>query len=223
MYDIALRQWKDKLVDPIAQMTPLYVGPGHVTFVAFTCGLLSCLAILSPTTHQSVALCLWLANRFLDCLDGAVARKRRLVTELGGFLDLLGDFVVYSLLPIAVARGQEGATTGSSARSDDDVVVVVDWLAVAFLEASFHINNFVLFYGAAVAAERRSEELTSVTMRPALVEGFESGLLFTAMLVWPRRINALSWLMGTAVTVGICQRVRAVIWVLRRALPSPKS
>jgi hypothetical protein len=59
-------------------------------------------------------------------------------------------------------------------------------MALTLLEASFHVNNFVLFYSAAVAANRKDIELTSVTMRPALIEGFESGLIFTPMLVWPR-------------------------------------
>ena len=84
------------------------------------------------------------------------------------------------------------------------------------LEASFHINNFVLFYIAAVASNRKANELTSVTMRPALIEGLESGLIFTAMLLWPNHINFWCWGMFAAVVVGIIQRVAALIPILRR-------
>ena len=84
------------------------------------------------------------------------------------------------------------------------------------LEASFHINNFVLFYIAAVAAKRDKKELTSVTMRPALIEGFESGMIFTAMVIWPGHITWLCWGMSAAVAVGVVQRVSYLIPVLKR-------
>ncbi len=89
-------------------------------------------------------------------------------------------------------------------------------MALALLEASFHVNNFALFYSAAVAAERKDEELTSITMRPALVEGFESGVLFTGMLVKPEWVNMWMVAMGMCVGVGIGQRVWATAEVLGR-------
>lgn len=214
MFDIALRRWKDSLIDPLTPLIPSSITPLHITLAAFICGLLSCLIAATPssTNHPlSLALTLWLLNRFLDCLDGAVARHRATTSPLGGFLDLLSDFIIYSLLPIAVALGRSSSSFYSSA-----VVVDVNWLALALLEASFHINNFVLFYSAAVAAGHAdADELTSVTMRPALVEGFESGVLFTAMLVWPRHINFWMWAMGGGVVVGTAQRVVAVVAALR--------
>jgi phosphatidylglycerophosphate synthase len=195
MLDIPLRRWKDRLVDPVARAVPGVVTPGHVTLAAFLCGLLACLAAMSMASPQ-MGICLWLLNRFLDCLDGSLARSRNAATDLGGFLDLLSDFIVYSLLPIAICLGQEAAS--------------VDWAALALLEASFHVNNFILFYSAAIAAKRHDDELTSVTMRPALVEGFESGVIFTAMLIWPSHINLWMWVMSFGVAIGICQRALAV-------------
>lgn len=47
--------------------------------------------------------------------------------------------------------------------------------------------------------------------RPALIEGTESGLLFTAMLSFPSQIEELCWLLAGLVTVGIAQRT---IWVV---------
>ena len=129
-----------------------------------------------------------------------------MASSLGGFWDLMSDFVIYSLIPISVAIGVQG----------DLSVVSIDWLGISLLEASFHVNNFILFYAAAVAAQRDSKELTSVTMRPALIEGFESGLIFTAMMAYPGQINNLTWFMAAAVTVGIVQRSWAVSEVLRQ-------
>lgn len=102
------------------------------------------------------------------------------------------------------------------------------WLAIALVEASFHVNNFVLFYVAAVVEKRvrtlsdkdgereakATRELTSVTMRPALIEGFESGVLFTLMIWRPAWTEALCWLMAGLVGVGICQRTAWVVSAL---------
>ncbi len=164
------------------------------------------------------ALVFWISNRALDCVDGALARHRGQASDLGGFIDLLCDFIVYSLIPIscAVAASQPD---GVGANVDSQLFL---WLPVALLEATFHVNNFVLFYISAVLEKRKAKgdeksvkELTSVAMRPALVEGTEAGLLFTAMLAWPQHIVPLSWLMAGLVTVGITQRVFWVIPVLK--------
>ncbi|MCJ1244376.1 hypothetical protein MMC30_001574 [Trapelia coarctata] len=203
MFDIALRRLKDEVAAPMCQSIPSNVSPGHLTLIAFLAGLAACFAG-AVSNDWVYPVSLWLLNRLLDCLDGSLARARGTVTELGGFLDLLSDFITYSLLPISVAFGQE--------RSG----VEPDWRAIAVLEASFHINNFVLFYIAAVASKRTTGELTSVTMWPALVEGFESGVLFTAMLIWPDWVAFISWVMAAAVFLGTAQRVVGLIPVLRR-------
>lgn len=209
MFDIALRGWKDGVVDPISRGVPRSITPGQITLAAFVCGLISCCLATTPD-FGNMALSFWLLNRFLDCLDGSVARARNSATQLGGFLDLLSDFIVYSLLPIAIGHGQSHSMT-------------VDWMAIALLEASFHVNNFVLFYVAAVAADKKDGELTSVTMKPALIEGFESGVLFTVMLIWPARINMLSWVMAMGVALGTLQRVWLLVPVLKRLDSDTKS
>jgi phosphatidylglycerophosphate synthase len=204
MFDIPLRRLKDTLTVPLTAAIPPSISPNHLTLLSFVSGLLSCLlAATSPATP--LPLTFWLLNRLLDSLDGSVARARGVASELGGFLDLLSDFIIYSLLPIAIAYGQNHPGAGAG----------MDYLPIAVLEATFHINNFVLFYVAAVARKHDARELTSVAMRPALVEGFESGVLFTAMLVWPGWVGELAWGMGAAVVVGVVQRVWVLVPVLR--------
>lgn len=202
MFDIALRSWKDQVVDPVTCFIPSFVTPSQITLIAFISGLISC-TLSAGAASSSLALTFWLLNRFLDCLDGSLARSRHITTQLGGFLDLLSDFLIYSLIPLAVACGQSDA-------------VIIEWTAVALLEASFHVNNFVLFYVAAVAAQKQDDELTSVTMKPALIEGLESGFLFTLMFVFPARINLLCWIMAVSVALGTAQRVWSLIPILRK-------
>jgi len=51
-------------------------------------------------------------------------------------------------------------------------------------------------------------------MRPALIEGFDGDLIFTAMLISPEHINLWMWGMGLGIAIGICRRVLVVISIL---------
>ena len=218
MLDLQLRPLKDSLIDPITRFIPSFITPLHLTFAAFLSGLLSCY-LTSKTSSSNVSVLFWLTNRLLDCFDGALARHRNQASDLGGFLDLLGDFVVYSAIPVSCALN------GVAQQAE----VWHLWLSVSVVEATFHVNNFVLFYIAAVVekskataasdsgkkeSEIRVKELTSVAMRPALIEGFESGLLFTIMLVRPAWTEGICWTMATLVSIGICQRIAWLVPVI---------
>lgn len=192
MLDLLLRPIKEDLLRPFCVFIPSFVTPTHMTMLAFGFGLLSCF-LAAFYEHRQFALLMWVLNRLLDSLDGSVARYRGTVSERGAFLDLLCDFIVYSLIPISV-------TYGNSRQNP------TDWMIIALLEASFHINNFVLLYVAAISNEIR-DQLTSLVMRPALVEGFESGILFTLMLAFPSYTRIFASTMTAAVSVGIWERV----------------
>ena len=207
MFDIPLRQIKDRLLLPNAPSVPSSISPNHITFIAFVVGLLACISATYPR-FSSAAIYLWVFNRFLDNLDGVLARSRNTASELGGFLDLFSDFIIYSLIPISVAYGQHVV-------NGQEWFTVSSFLAITILEATFHVNNFVLFYIAAVSATKQEGELTSLTMKSALIEGFESGLIFTAMFIWPEYVVVMSWAMSLGVIVGTVQRVVALIQVLR--------
>lgn len=201
MLDIQLRPIKDRLFDSITPLVPQYITPLHVTLLAFLCGVQAC--FYAAHARPALSNVLWALNRAFDCLDGALARHRGQVSDLGGFLDLLGDFIIYSVIPIACALASDDSTRSL-------------WIAVAALEASFHINNFVLFYVAAVVEKSNNkakrEELTSLSMKPALIEGTESAVFFTAMLAYPNYAKQLSWCMLSLVCIGIVQRV---VWLAK--------
>lgn len=230
MLDISLRPLKDKIFDPLTATIPSFVTPLQLTGLAFLSGIASCIAAAYERPAQ--ALTFWLLNRVLDCLDGALARRRNQSSDLGGFLDLLSDFVVYSAIPICCTLGLPTPVVLHTSFSGAELQR--RWLAVSIAEASFHVNNFVLFFVAAVTERKKAEravaaagkgvakgkddedvkvkELTSVSMRPALVEGTESGVIFTLMLAYPPWTEALCWLMSAGVAIGIAQRVS---WTIR--------
>lgn len=213
MFDISLRSIKDRLFDPICKGIPTAITPLQLTLLAFLSGILSCIAAARALPFQSVML--WLINRVLDCLDGAVARNRNQSSDLGGFLDLLADFIIYSAIPISCALGL--SVTPSKERGL--------WLAVSLAEAAFHVNNFILFYVAAISEKKKKagsdekevvKELTSLSMRPALIEGAESGIIFSIMLARPEWTCPLCWILAVGVAIGIGQRVSWVISALSK-------
>ena len=222
MFDINLRPLKDSLFDPICNVVPRPISPLQITGAAFLSGIGCCIAAVTGNAANAVGF--WAMNRTLDCLDGAVARNRQQSSDLGGFLDLLGDFIIYSAIPICCTLGNDNLNP-----AEDWTQVRRRWLAVAVAESSFYVNSFVLFFLAAVAEKQtaeaakqtgknaesiRSKELTSVTMRPALVEGFESGFAFTCMLAFPKWTEHICWILAVGVMVGIVQRTKNAISVL---------
>lgn len=213
MFDISLRPLKDRVFDPICTVVPTAITPLHITLFAFLSGICSCIAAAWGSPWWSVVL--WLFNRGLDCMDGAVARHRNQSSDLGGFLDLLADFIIYSAIPITCALGLPITSLGERPL----------WLAVSMAEATFHVNNFILFYVAAVVEKEKkagpdrkkyAQELTSVSMRPALIEGAESGIIFTIMLARPEWTLPLCWVLAVGVAIGIVQRVTWVTSALSR-------
>lgn len=226
MLDISLRPLKDILFDPVTAIIPSFITPFHITLLAFLSGIASC--FFAANDEPPRALAFWLLNRALDCLDGALARRRNESSDLGGFLDLLSDFIIYSAIPICCMLGLPTPVALHSSFSG--ARLQRRWLAVALAEASFHVNNFVLFYVAAVTEKKRAgavrsqakgkggeedktvKELTSVSMRPALIEGTESGAIFTLMLIRPYWTETLCILLAAAVAIAIVQRVS---WTVR--------
>ena len=219
MFDITLRPLKDRCFDPLCSLIPLSISPLQITAAAFITGTLSCAA--AALDSPLYAFSFWVLNRCLDCLDGAVARQRGVESDVGGFLDLLSDFIIYSAIPICCSC--------SSQRSWDESNIQRRWLAVAVVEASFHVNNFVLFFVAALAEKRKAvasrskdetpfgkstKELTTLTMRPALVEGAESGVVFSVMLAVPSLTEYLCWMLAAGVAFGTLQRVTWVMHAL---------
>lgn len=137
------------------------------------------------------------------------------ILQAGRISGFARDFLVYSTIPIscglAVSTLDDLKQPFASLSPSNS-----PWLSIAVLEATFSIANFVLFYGSSVIERQKrdgktSKESTELAARPALVESFESGVIFTFMLGWPKRIEALSWAMALLVEVGTIHRVQ---WLL---------
>lgn len=202
MFDTALRGWKDKLLAPLVRgLAPVH--PTMLTAAGFAVGL-AC-AGTAAAGLTLAALGLWAVNRVLDGLDGLVARQFGKTSDLGGYLDLVADFLVYAAVPLGLAW----------ARADPGV-----WAACAVLLAAYYVNA-VSWLGLSVLEEKRRTKndapnrLTSLPMPRGLMEGFETVVLYFAFFVWT---EGLVWLFGAGAVLVMISAGQRVVWALRGGL-----
>jgi phosphatidylglycerophosphate synthase len=187
-----MRRIIDPPLDQISRrLVPSGISANAITLVGFAVGLLAvpCLAL----GWYGVALAAILLNRLADGLDGAVARRTRL-TDLGGYLDIVCDFVFYAAVPFgfALARPENAvpaaflifsfAGTGSS------------FLAFAILAAK---------RGLATAARGRK----SFYYLGGLTEGSETIALFVAFCLLPDAFPPLAWIFGALCWITTVSRM----------------
>jgi len=196
--DRYLRPSKDLVLDSLSKRLP-NVPPTAITLVAFGIGLAAC--VLTWQGQYAWGLGLWLLNRILDGLDGSIARQHTKQSDLGGYLDILLDFVIYALLPLALVL---------SAPSHSKFV------ALACLLASFYVNAGSWMYLAAILEKRhalQAHEFTSITMPRGLIEGAETMLFYCLFLLFPQQLELLFALMALLVIVTATQRI---VWAVHQ-------
>lgn len=200
MIDKVLREPKESVLTPLVRGSLRRVHPTAVTVAAAIVGVAAAGAAWQGAYLP--ALVLWIINRILDGLDGTLARVTGQQSDLGAYLDIVLDHVVYVAIPLGLALA---AGTG------------VAFLTTALLISSFYINAGSWIYLAALLEKRKAGarergELTSVTMPSGLIEGFETIVLFTLFLLFPAALVPLFSLMAVLVLVTVGQRL---FWATR--------
>lgn len=200
MIDKALREPKESVLTPLVRGPIRQIHPTAVTIAAAVVGVAA--AVVAWQGAYLAALGLWAVNRILDGLDGTLARSTGQQSDLGAYLDIVLDHVVYVAVPLglALAAGTPAA-----------------FLALALLLASFYINGASWMYLAALLEKRNAGaaahgELTTVTMPGGLVEGAETVVLYTLFLLFPGALVPLFGLMSVLVLFTAGQRVA---WAVR--------
>jgi phosphatidylglycerophosphate synthase len=195
MLDSALRHAKEAMLIPTARILGAHVNPTHITLLAAGVGLAA--ATAAATGTLTLALTLWLLNRILDGLDGTLARLYNKQTDLGGYLDLLLDFLVYAAIPFGLVLAQPRIET---------------LLALAFMLGSFYINAASYMVLAAILEKRNlgaqtRGEYTTITMPGGLIEGTETVIFYTLFFMFPQHLTVLFIIMAVLVGFTIGQRV----------------
>ena len=197
-----MRQIKHRLTGGLAVWLGRYMGPMAITLVAFGIGMAAALA--AALAYPLTALGLWLLNRFLDGLDGEVARAHGQASDFGGYVDMMCDVVIYAAIPLAVAW----------ARADHGVTA-----AMLLMVAAFYANITSWSYLSALIEKRRSAttgsldtHVTSIVMPHGLMEGTETIVVYGLLLAIPAiaRETAL-----VAAAAGVFSTAQRIVWATR--------
>lgn len=201
MLDARLRRLIDPPLDRLSRpLAKAGWSANLVTGVGFAIGLGAMAAIACQ--RYGLGLGLLLLNRLLDGLDGALARRRG-ISDLGGFLDIVADFIVYAGVPMAFALADPA----------------VNALPAAFLIFSF-IGTATSFLAFAIMAAKRgiSTELRgkkSLYYLGGLTEGTETIVVFVLACLWPGWFAPIAWLFGALCWLTTATRVVAACQTLR--------
>jgi phosphatidylglycerophosphate synthase len=192
MFDTALRRRKDRALDQLAKALR-NVPPLAVTGV----GLLAGLAAAGCAARGSywAALGLFWLGRILDGLDGAIARAAGTQSALGGYLDLMADFVVYAAIPIAVWWGL---------RAHHSPLPLVVMLAVFYVNAASWMLLSALI--------EKGDAQTSLAMPTGIIEGFETIVFYSLFLLLPAWSRELFCVLSVLVALSAIQRL---VWAWR--------
>lgn len=175
--------WARKMIDPMigrlaAGLAATGVSANAITFSAFAVGVAAAALIVAGRFWLAVALIL--VSRMGDALDGAVAARTRR-TDLGGYLDIVLDFVFYGLIPLAFVIHDPAA----------------NGLAGAVLLAAFYANG-ASFLAYSIIAEKRGLKSgargpKSIFFTTGLAEATETIAVFVAFCVFPEWFSPIAF------------------------------
>ena len=108
MFDRQIQNFTQKPLIIIAKLFLKFLKPNQMTILGFILGFFMCILIFFQ--FYFAALALLLLNRFCDGLDGVIARLT-IPTPLGGYLDIVSDFTIYSGFVLAFGFSNSSYTT----------------------------------------------------------------------------------------------------------------
>ncbi len=196
MLDPMMRRVIDPPLDAIGRgLAGAGIGANAVSWAGFAIGVGAMVALALQSYW--LALALILANRAADGLDGAVARHAG-ISDLGGYLDIVLDFLFYAGVVFGFAVGQPDQA-----------------LAAAFLIFSF-VGTGSSFLAYAIMAAKR-DITTDLRGRKSLfyigglTEGTETIALFVAICLLPGWFAWLAYGFGALCWLTTGARIAAAI------------
>lgn len=186
---------KNPLNGMAKRLAAFSVRPNQVTVFGFLVGLLAALAIANQMYLLGVMGIV--LNRVLDGLDGALARLTANQSDVGGYLDIVFDFIFYS----AIIFGFAWANPDQNA------------LAAAFLIWSFIGTGSSFLAFAIMAAKHKIERLEygtkSLYFLGGMTEGSETIACFVLMCVLPNQFVLLAVVFGVFCWITTATRIIA--------------
>jgi phosphatidylglycerophosphate synthase len=194
MLDAAVRRVIDPPLNVAGRrLARVGVSANAVTVAGVAVGIAAVPALAAE--QYGLALVAILGNRLADGLDGAVARANGL-TDFGGYLDIVGDFIFYSAVVFgcALARPENA-------------------LAAAFLIFSFVGTGASFLAYAAIAARRgittEVRGAKSLYYLGGQTEGTETIAVLVAFCLWPAWFAEIAYVFGALCWLTTATRTAA--------------
>ncbi len=182
----------------------LAVGISANTVTALGCAVGLTGAALIVTECYGWALLLFCVNRFLDGVDGAMARQVG-TTPCGGYLDIVCDYFVYAAYPLAFAIANPAANALASAA-----------LLASFIGTASTFLAFAAIHAKAGGDANPVYPNKAIHYLGGLTEGTETIVAFCAMCLWPQYFGMIAYVFAAACFVTTLTR----LWAGARTLGS---
>ena len=191
MLDARLRPLIDPPLNAMGRgIARVGITANGVTLIGMALGLAAAWMIAQEAYGWGLALLL--ANRLLDGLDGAVARASGM-TDFGGYLDIVADFVFYVAVPVGFG-----------------FAALANLMPALVLVAAFTLTG-ISFLAFATIAAKRGEETSdhgakSFFYSTGLAEGAETIAVFVLMCLMPQHFAIIAYVYAGLCLLTVLQR-----------------
>ena len=184
MLDLTFRKLVDPALNPIATiLVKVGFSANTITIIGFLIGIVGWIAL--AMNQYYLALGMIAINRIFDGLDGLMAQKTT-KTEIGGFLDIVLDFLFYSGVPFFFAVGKP------------EIGLPASFLIFSFIGTG---SSFLAY--SAIAAKHNSinekYKNKAIYYLGGLTEGTETITFFVFICLKPDKFTEAAWIFG-----GLC-------------------
>lgn len=181
MLDSKIRPWIDPPLNAMATVIHKKgITANGMTLLGFGFGLLA-MAFIAQGEY-TLGGGLFLCNRLCDGFDGALARLQGL-TDFGGFLDIVCDFIIYSGIVFSFGLSDPAMMGASAFLIFSFIGPMVSFLAYSIIAAKRHITT-------------QAQGIKSIYYLGGLCEGFETTFALLLMCVLPHYFNEICYLFG---------------------------
>ena len=195
MFDARIRPLIDPPLNAVGRwLAARGITADWVTIAGFVLGMSAAVAIAFE--DYLLGLVLIIVSRLADGLDGAVARATQ-KTDLGGYLDIVLDFIFYGAVPLAfaIADPQQNA------------------IPAAVLLMGFFANG-TAFLAFELMAERHKPEGADQDQKPAhtvtgIAEGSETIIVLIAFCIFPHYFPEIAYVYAALCFASAGHRILA--------------
>ncbi len=196
MLDSQIQKFSQKPLSILAKFFLKLIEPNHMTILGFIFGLFMCVLVFFQ--FYFLALILLVLNRLCDGLDGIMARLT-IPTPLGGYLDIVHDFTIYSGFVLAFGLSNSNYTIISMILLFLYIGTGTTFLARAALQTQLDKT--------AKSFDLKNELPKSFYYSSGLIEGTETIIYMVLCLLLPNFYNFLSILFGILCLITFISRV----------------